>query len=246
MPEDLDKTGSTSEAEDNDPAESNSKTPVDYQSKYRGEAKRAANLDKKLNTLQNQYDETLAKLEEAESKVRVGSKDSDKKLSDLQNEKVELEKKYTLAQSQLAKNTALMEARKTIRKDFAPLTDMLDDGDLKLQDEFSTPEEYQAYLKRMLARVAAQKTETPTEQPPEEPAEDDVPTPEQLQLRRYTGTTPRVPTNTRDGKAIRTVAQITSELWAVDTKTVEGRKKFAALEAEMNTAMANEGIRLAK
>ncbi len=247
MPDDLETSSSTSQAGDNDDGEKSSKN-VDYAAKYRGEAKRAAKLQKDNEILQNQYDEALIKANEAESKVRTSGKDAEKQLGDLKTQVADYEKKHQDTIKKLSKYEAMIEARKVIRKDFAPLMDMLDEGDLRLQDEFDTPEEYQAYLKRMLARIVkeAEQEDKPDEEQTEQPENDEIPTPEQLQLKKYSGTTPRVPTSNRDGKNIRTVAQITNEMWELDTTKPEGKKKYAALEKEMNQALLNEGIRVTR
>lgn len=242
MPTDPESSVSETQAGDTDTDETSSTTQkVDYESKYKGEAKRNSKLQKQIDTLQSQYDEALAQKEEADSKFRSANKGIEKATKEVQDKLTAKEKELADALKELNSLKQLAEARKIVTKDYPQLTELLDTGDLKLQHEFTSPEDYQAYLKRMADRMGTKSAEP--EDAKEEETDDNTQEDEyETQYRHVSGATPSLKTSTRDSKNIRTVKQIETEMWGIDASTKEGAKKFAALEREMDEALKHEHI----
>lgn len=242
MPTDPELSASETQAGDTDTDETSSTTQkVDYESKYKGEAKRNSKLQKQIDTLQSQYDEALAQKEESDSKYRSANKGIEKATKEVQDKLTAKEKELADTLKELNSLKQLAEARKIVSKDYPQLTEALDAGDLKLQQDFTSPEDYQAYLKRMADRMGAKSAE-PEDAKEEETDETTQADEYETQYRHVSGATPSLKTSTRDSKNARTSKQIETEMWNIDTSTKEGKKKFAQLEIEQNEALKREGI----
>lgn len=221
---DLDDRNSTQAGDDHD----TSGSKVDYESKYKGEAKRNARLAKQVETLQNQLDDALAAKEEADSKARNASKTANKDVQAKDETVTTLQKELAEAKEKIRKQTALEESRKIVQKDYKELTDPLYDGDLKLITDFEKPEDYTEYLKRMASRFGGQQNSQDRQQK--------QPTPEEIAAQKRQqaeGATPRMPTGSRNTGTQRTVDQIYQEMDELPLNA-KGEQRMRELTNELN------------
>lgn len=231
MPIDANTSDSDVQAGTEDPQVETSK-PVDYAAKYRGEARRAAALQKQNEALQKEYDDALARAEKAESSARTATKDLKTKFDELQTQFDVANKAKEKAEKELSKINAQKDTRAKIKEKFSPLLEMFDDDLLKNPDDFSKPEDYDAYLGKILAKVAVQDESDNSDQ-----KTADEPDPFAKQ-RRASGATPPIPNNAHDGKKGRTKEQVLDEMDKIDS--MKEPQKYAALEEEYDKLVLQE------
>lgn len=217
---DLDQVPPSPEADKGDGRPGKSPS-VDYESKYKGEARRSERLSKELSVLQEKYDASLSQIADLEAKLRNSTKEISDRLVEVQNRAEQAEKNAVKLERDLKRLQNREETRKTLREKYPDLMEMYDLGDLREADEFEKLEDFQAYLERMAARL------TPPEPASQQPA---------VQQRNLSGVTPQVNTRSRDGKKPRTVDEITEELWSLDPRHPTHRERYIQLQAELDEA----------
>lgn len=238
---DLETKDSTSEAGKRDSGSSKS---IDYEAKYRGLSKKYSNLEKEKEALEAKYDSALEDKEAAEAKVRATAKDGSKSLNDEIAARKTAEERVATLEASLAK----IEADKTIRvaikdkfKDKAEaLTEMLEAGDLKTPADFTKPEEWDAYLTRMAAKIVV----TSTPETPDAEEEGEVDTNAEVINQQWSntarrdllaGTTPHVNLSKTHAQ-VRQLSQIEDDMWNLSDREPDYNKKYIALEREWNQA----------
>jgi len=232
---DLDTTASRSEAvkRDTDGVKS-----VDYEAKYRGLSKKYTKLEKDQEKLQELYDDAVSRAEEAEGKVRTGTKDIQKQLNDMTSEKDKFEKlatKWEREHSLLKTSTVVKDKYKDVFKVFEP-------EDLRAPDDFDKPEDYEAYLKRLSDKITPSKQdETKTDTTQQQTQQTD--TEEQglaAQRRNFlAGATPTVSLGSRDNNRARSMNEIQDDMEKLDYRDPKYQQQYITLEREMDAAMAS-------
>lgn len=241
---DLEAKDSTSEAGKRDSGSSKS---VDYEAKYRGLSKKFSSLEKEKEALEAKYDSALEEVEAAKAEVRAATKDGSKTLNDEIAARKEAEKKVAELEANLAKVEADKTIRATIKDKFKDkaeaLTEMLEAGDLKTPADFTKPEDWEAYLTRMAAKILAPAS---TPETPDAELDGEVDTNVETINQQWgnaarrdllAGTTPNVNLS-KNHAQVRTLTQIEEDMWALSDREPDYNKKYMTLEKEWNQTKA--------
>jgi hypothetical protein len=211
---------------------------VNFEAKYRGEAKRNARIQKEHEALQNAYDELAAKAADLESKLRSATKDSEKALRDAEARATAAEKAKSDLEAQIQRINKQNETRQMLREKHPSLIEPFEAGDLKAETDFEKPEDWTAYLERMAKRFAAPtQTPEPQDTPPANPEMTDY---EAFRQRRLSGVVPPAGTPSRDGSRARTLQEIQDDMWALDGTNPQNSKRLAELTDELNRALVRK------
>lgn len=235
---DLDQKTSSAEAEQDDVKGKS----VDYEAKYRGLSRKFTKLQEAHEKLQELYDDAQTSVEEAKSQARSGNKELEKEARQL---KADLETAQA-STKQWEQKVKAFEAKETTRKilseKFPQLMDLNDAGDLKSSDQFEKPEDYEAYLSRLAAKIVPATTQKQAaEANDSEESTDENAQQEWLRQRQqYLGATPPVSLASRDGSKTRSRQEVEDELFKLNPNAKDYDQKYLQLEDEMNRAMASE------
>jgi DNA repair exonuclease SbcCD ATPase subunit len=179
--------------------------------KYSGVTKKVSTLETEKSSLQLKLEELVSTHEDELANLKKQYSGASQKLTELEQHLASIAKEKDELLQTVTRNQAEKDARKLIADKYKELVTDFDMGDLKLPNEFESPEAYEAYLGRQYAKV----TQGVRDQ------------------NFASGATPRPPTGERSK---RTYTEIANEMYVLNPKrNPEDAKRYQELERELAT-----------